>query len=349
MTSYALDQVQHRTSPLGEQNASRYETGSGAPRADGSARRAALGRFAAQWGQAGLAPFLAAHDLTAIDLLGGAAAAAYARRGRWAVTAGDVVAPTEHAELARSDYLDELARRRLTPAFVAVRDPMPYRRRGLSISVISDEAIIDLSEFTLSGPARASVRHAVSAAERLGLTVEPQQARHDPDIAVLSQRWLRTKRGGEYGFTLTRHDEVAEQVAAGATDSWVAVDRDGHVQAWCTWRHYAEGSARVLDVMRRSPDAPNPAMDYLLATTLIGYREAGVAHASLASVPRDQGDTAERFYPTRTLRAFKQKFAPRWEPRWLAVPSPWHRPLAMAGIGRAFSPQGLRRALVGNG
>jgi phosphatidylglycerol lysyltransferase len=283
-----------------------------------------------------------------VDLRDGRAAAAYARRGRWAVTAGDVVAPPDQAELALSEYIDELYGRRLTPAFVAVRDPVPYRRRGLSASPISDEAIVDLDDFDLSGSARAGVRHAASSAQRLGITVERHLACHDIGVALLSEQWLRTKRGGEYGFTLSRHDDVAEQVAAGNTDSWVALDRDGIVQAWCTWRHYAAGSARVLDVMRRNPDAPNPAMDYLLATTLLVYRDLGVRQASLASVPRDQGGTAERFYPTRSLRAFKQKFAPRWERRWLVVPSAWQRPLALAAIGRAYTTGGLRHALSHN-
>ena len=126
------------------------------------------------------------------------------------------------------------------------------------------------------------------------------------------------------------------------------MDRAGRIQGWCTWRHYLGGSARVLDIMRRRNGAPNPAMDFLIATTLLGYRDSGVASASLACVPRDHGSLAERVYPRRSLLAYKQKFAPRWEARWLAVPHRWQHPVAMLAIGAAYCPGGLRRAIRHN-
>lgn len=89
-------------------------------------------------------------------------------------------------------------------------------------------------------------------------------------------------------------------------------------------------------------------MDFLLASTLIGYREAGVVQASLAIVPREDSDTAEWFVPTRTLRAFKQKFSPRWGPPFLALPLTRQRLLAIAAIGRAYGTHGLCRALSRN-
>ena len=176
---------------------------------------------------------------------------------------------------------------------LAAGDPQPYQRRAMTVSVIADEAVLDLAAFSLDGSARASLRHSVSAARRLGLRIESHTPAHDAAVAAVSARWLGSKRGGEYGFTLSRHDEVAEQVAAGITDSWVCVDDQDRLHAWCTWRHYADGSARVLDVMRRDLVAANPAMDFLLASTLLHYRTLGVAQASLASVPRDRGDVAD--------------------------------------------------------
>jgi lysylphosphatidylglycerol synthetase-like protein (DUF2156 family) len=100
--------------------------------------------------------------------------------------------------------------------------------------------------------------------------------------------------------------------------------------------------------MRRRPDAPNPAMDYQHATTLAHYRDNGVQLASLASVPRPHGELGERIYPTRSLRSYKQKFAPRWEPRWLAIPHRAQEPFAQLAIARAYCPLGLRRALRRN-
>jgi phosphatidylglycerol lysyltransferase len=308
----------------------------------------ARAHLAARYGHTGVAPFLANPDVEVVDLAGGWAASGYAQRRRWAVTPGDVVSPPELAELALSEYLDVLAQRRLKPVFLAVSDPRPYRRRGFDVSEIADEAVIDLPTFSLSGSKRANLRHSTTSARRAGLEVVPYTPAHAEQIAVISQQWLSTKRGGELGFTLSRHEDVAAQLNDQSTDVWVVVDVAGQVQAWCTWRHYLGGQARVVDVMRRRQDAPNPAMDSLLATVLENYRDAGLALASLASVPRDHGAMADRIYPCRSLRAYKQKFHPRWEPRWLAVPRQRQRPLALAAVCSAYCPGGLRRAMQRN-
>lgn len=307
--------------------------------------------LAAQFGATGVAPFLAAADLEVIDVLDGWGAAAYLRRGRWAVTAGDVISPAALSDAGLDQYLHQLRARHLRPAFVAVADPQPFRDRGFATSEVADEAVLDLGAFSLAGKPRAGIRHAVSSARRLGLTVRAYQPAHAPQLAEISHEWLRTKRGGEMGFTLSRHADVLDQLADGATDLWSVAGPDGTVWAWCTWRHYRNGDARVIDVMRRRPDAPNPAMDFLLATTLENYRDAGVtlaSLASLASVPRSHGELGERIYPTRSLRSYKQKFAPRWEPRWLAVPKRRQEPFAQLAIARAYCSNGLLSALRRN-
>jgi phosphatidylglycerol lysyltransferase len=305
-------------------------------------------QLAASYGRTGVAPFIANPDVEVIDLVGGWGAAGFSPVRRWAVTAGDVVAPEGLTEQALSEYLDALRGRRLRPVFVAVSDPAPLQRRGFHVSEIADEAVLDLTGFSLAGSKRANLRHSVTSARRAGLSIAPYSPRYDAQLAEVSAEWLRTKRGGELGFTLSRLDDVAGQLGDHNTDLWVLLDGADRVQAWCTWRHYLGDRGRVVDMMRRRTNAPNPAMDLLLAGTLEHYRDAGVELASLASVPRTHGSAAERIYPTRSLRAYKQKFDPRWEPRWLAVPSAWQQPFALAAVCAAYCPGGMRRALRRN-
>lgn len=305
-------------------------------------------RLAGRYGRTGVAPFIANPEVEVIDLIDGAAAAGFCRVRRWAVTAGDIVAPESLADVALSEYLDVLRERRLRPAFVAVSDPEPYRRRNFDVSEVADEALLDLRAFTVNGPKRANLRHSVTSARRAGLTVAAYAPWQAGQIADVSREWLLTKRGGELGFTLSRHDEVANQLDDQETDLWVSLDSAGVVQAWCTWRHYLGGRARVIDVMRRRANAPNPAMDFLIVSTLEHYRDAGLELASLASVPREHGAAAERIYPCRSLRAYKQKFDPTWEARWMAVPARWKRPFALAAVSSAYCPGGMHRALRHN-
>ncbi len=308
--------------------------------------RAAL--LASSYGTNGVAPFLANPAVTPVVLLDGLAVSGYAQVRRWAVTPGDVIAMQDLRDDALSEYLALLAQRHLRPVFLAASDPEPYQRSAMHVVEIADEAIIDLPLFSLSGSRRANLRHSTTSARRAGLRVMHHALWHNDQIAEISQEWLRTKRGGEFGFTLSRHSDVARQLHDGMADLWVIVDGAGVVQAWCTWRPYLSGTARVLDVMRRRIDAPNPAMDALLATVLENYRDAGLVQASLASVPRSHGEMSERIFPARSLRAYKQKFDPSWSPRWLAVPSRHHTLPALTAVCKAYCPGGLRRSLFRN-
>ncbi len=307
-----------------------------------------VARLAAQFGLNGVAPFVANPTVAAVVLLDGQAVSGFTQVRRWAVTPGDVIASAELADAALSQYLKVLSARRLRPLFLAVGDPQPYRRRGMHVVETADEAILDLPLFSLSGSKRANLRHSTTSARRAGLRVMRYEDAFCTQIAEISEQWLRTKRGGELGFTLSRHQDIAQQLTEGMADLWVILDRDDKVQAWCTWRPYLGGRARVLDVMRRRVDAPNPATDALLATVLENYRDEGLLQASLASVPRSHGALGERIFPARSLRAYKQKFDPAWSIRWMAVPSRRHELPALAAVGAAYCPGGLRRAVFRN-
>lgn len=303
---------------------------------------------AAAYGTNGVSPFVDSAGVNPVPLLDGHGVSGYARVRRWAVTPGDVLAPAHLFEDALSEYLDVLAHRRLRPVFLAVSEPERYRQRGMHVVAIADEAILELADFSLAGSRRANLRHSVSSACRAGLSVLPYSARHARQIAEISEEWLLTKRGGEFGFTLSRHRDVMRQLETGAAEAWVSVDEHGVVQAWCTFRPYLANTARVLDVMRRRVNAPNPTMDALLAAALQHYRDAGLVQASLASVPRSHGELSEHLFPARSLRAYKQKFDPVWSPRWLAVPARRHELPALAAVGGAYCGDGLSRVFFRN-
>ncbi|HEX4539386.1 MAG TPA: DUF2156 domain-containing protein, partial [Acidimicrobiales bacterium] len=233
----------------------------------------------AHWGRSSASPFLVGADRRVIRV--GAGAAGWVRQGRWAVLATDVAAPVDAAEAALDELLEVLAGERLRPVFACVADPEPYRRRGMHAVPIADDAVVDLGSFSLAGPRRAKVRHSLNAARRAGIAVVPFTNDLADGTAAVSAAWLATKRGGEMGFTLGRFD--AEELDR--VDCRVAVDAGGRVVGFVSWHRYDDGRARVLDLMRRAPDAPYATIDALIAESLIGFGDAGVERASLACVP----------------------------------------------------------------
>jgi phosphatidylglycerol lysyltransferase len=92
-----------------------------------------------------------------------------------------------------------------------------------------------------------------------------------------------------------------------------------------------------IDLMRHLPGAPNGTMDFLFAKLLLhlqsaGYQRFGLGMAPLSGmaehalaprwhrVGRLLFTHGENFYNFQGLRAFKEKFAPQWEARYLAAP-----------------------------
>jgi phosphatidylglycerol lysyltransferase len=295
-----------------------------------------------RWGRTSASPFLVGSDLRVIRL--GAAVAGYERQGRWAVLATEPAAPVEAASTALDELLKVLASEGLRPVFASVADPDPYRDRGMHAVPIAEDAVIDLGSFSVAGARRAKVRHGLSAARRAGIAIVPFSAELAEGAAAVSAAWLATKRCGEMGFTLGRFDP--EEL--GRADCRVAVDARGRVVGFVSWLLYDGGRARVLDLMRRAPDAPNSIMDALIGESLLGFSAAGLERASLASVPLPRGPLAERFYPTASLRHYKDKFAPVWEPRWLVVPSRHHLVGGLLAVSASYCAGGLLGVLRHN-
>jgi phosphatidylglycerol lysyltransferase len=298
----------------------------------------------ARLGRSSVSPFLVGDD-TELLLLADGGLAGFVRRGRWAIMATGPVTPSGTEELALDEVLDRLRHERLRPVFAAVPDPDRYRSRGLHAQPIADDATIALTDFSLSGKRRSSIRHSVTSARRAGLRVEAYGPEHAAGTTAVSNSWLSTKRGGEMGFTLGRFDPDGMH----RTDCRVAVDENGTVVGFVTWHRYDDGRARVLDIMRRLPDAPNPTMDLLIGESLLAFAAEGVERASLGSVPRSKGRIAERIYPTISLRRYKDKYAPEWQPMYLVAPSHRSLPLAMLAVAKAYTSEGLLASLRRNG
>jgi lysylphosphatidylglycerol synthetase-like protein (DUF2156 family) len=112
--------------------------------------------------------------------------------------------------------------------------------------------------------------------------------------------------------------------------------------------------------MRRRPDAPDGVMDYLFVRMAALFREEGLAAMSLGFAPLanvDEGgikgqvlrwlyEYGERFFNFKGLRAFKAKWGPEWEPRYLVYRADGDLPavaLAVALVGERRRPLPWRR------
>jgi len=293
----------------------------------------------AEWGRNSVSPFTLGPGRCVVDLPNDGVAGVVVK-GRTAVMATDPVARPGHEEQSLTALLDILKGRGLRPVFAAVTDPAPYLQRGFFSRPVAEDAMIDLTNFSLSGKRRSGIRHSVTSAGKAGLQVVPWSEELADGARLVSTAWLDTKRGGEMGFTLGRFDP--ERLST--LDCRLALDETGRVIGLGTWHPFDDGRGRVLDLMRRLPDAPNPTIDLLIAESLLDFARGGVALASLGSVPLSHGTVAERWYPTRSLWRYKAKFDPSWEMRHIVVSARPQMASALRAVVCAYCPEGVMAA-----
>jgi lysylphosphatidylglycerol synthetase-like protein (DUF2156 family) len=284
------------------------------------------------------------------------------------ISLGLPVAPEGMESRALADFVVACEAAGWTPALLALDE----RQRELSVGAgftavkIGEEAFLDLAEFSTAGKRRANVRHSVTRARKEGVTVvrydeAARTARRDQHVAAISAAWLAGKGGPELGFTLGRFDLDrldAQEVYAAITGEGTADER---VVGFVTWLPYAGGDAAVLDLMRRGDPCPPGLMECLIVDSLADFARRGRGTASLGGVPlaatTDRTDRTQQLmgwlyehggsvYAARGLFRFKDKFAPRWEPMYLAYPAAMDLPRIVLAALRAFLPPGAVRELL---
>lgn len=215
-----------------------------------------------------------------------------------------------------------------------------YIDLGLTPIKIGEEARVPLQEFDLEGGARADLRQSHRRAIRDGATFEvlaqgsAEAGSVLPALRRISDNWLQEKATAEKGFSVGSFDEAYLRHFPLAV-----VCREGEPVAFANLWTAALDELSV-DLMRFSPDAPRSAMDFLFVELMLwgrlhGYRWFDLGMAPLAGLEQHPLAPSwnrvggfiyrygEHFYNFDGLRRYKAKFAPIWEPRFLASPGGW--------------------------
>jgi phosphatidylglycerol lysyltransferase len=276
--------------------------------------------------------------------------------GRVAVALGDPIGPPAQWPAAIEAFSELCERRDWTPAFHQVENDGPYRRAGQKVLPIGSDAVVRVADFTLEGSERGDVRYALRRCEREGVTFEFHPAATAwelwaDELRTVSAGWMSRGRGPELGFSLGRLESLDDPDVTVAT----AREAGGRLVAFVSWLPAPLRGGWTLDMMRRVPRAPYGVMEALIAVSIAEARRRGVRDVSLGMVIDLQASSArvpayvrgflsrlERREGNRSLRHFKEKFGPLWEPRYLAVPDLDALPLVLAALSQSYLP-GTRR------
>lgn len=219
---------------------------------------------------------------------------------------------------------------------------------GLRAFKLGELALVDLARFEMKGSGFANLRQSYNRGLRDGLTLSivlPDGVHAIlSDLRTVSGNWLAHHNTREKTFSLGAFED------AYVLSQPVAVVRlAGRIVAFATLMVTDTKAEATVDLMRFSPEAPKGTMDFLFASILEylrgeGYRQFNLGMAPLSGMARREAapvwdrlggtlfEHGERFYNFKGLRAFKAKFHPRWEPRYLAVSNGTGAALALMDV-----------------
>jgi phosphatidylglycerol lysyltransferase len=197
---------------------------------------------------------------------------------------------------------------------------------------IGQEAVVDLTAFSMTGNSKKSLRNALNKIKSSGYTttvhMPPVKDGVVQKLKLVSDEWLEDTGRKEIVFSQGMFDweEIKNQEI-------ITVENDeekivaflniipDHVQEETTY-----------DLMRKTKDAPNGVMDFILIALFDDAKSRGYRYVNLGFAPISV-DNETKSFPEKTvkfaynrikalqqhkgIRDYKQKFDPEWNDRYL--------------------------------
>ena len=284
----------------------------------------------------------------------------YGVQGRTWVALGDPVGPPEQLGPLIRLFLERCDDFGGTAVFYEIsREHLHhYADVGLAFVKLGEEARVDLTAFTLEGSHARNYRQVIRRLEKDGATfriVSPEQVAGVIDqLQTVSDDWLKVRAGAEKGFSLGffKPDYLLRFPVA-------VIERAGRIVAFATLWPGPQHVELSVDLMRFDHGAPRDVMEALFVHVMIWGKEQGYRWFSLGMAPLSGFETSpvaplwnrlaaflyehgETVYNFQGLRAYKEKFNPVWQPRYLAYPGGLRLPRVLADVS-ALIAGGYRR------
>ncbi|GAA0569706.1 phosphatidylglycerol lysyltransferase domain-containing protein [Paractinoplanes ferrugineus] len=329
--------------------------------ADDQQLRALLARYG---GNDSLGYFALRTDKALIWAPSRKAAVAYRVVHGVSLAAGDPIGVESAWPQAIAGWLADSAAHGWTPAVLGcgATGGAAYKRSGLDILELGDEAIVDTGTFTLQGRPMRAVRQAVNRMQRAGYTcaVARQQDLEPDELAAVANAAERFRDGGvERGFSMA----LSRLGHPGDGDCLLVMARDGEGQLRGVLQFVPWGTDGLsLDLMRGDRTAENGLTELMVVTAIQSGADLGIRRVSLNfAVLRSVFARAEqlgagpvlrlwhrllrlgsRLWQIESLYRANAKYLPMWQPRYLCFPTARDLPrIALAALtAEAFLPAG---------
>jgi phosphatidylglycerol lysyltransferase len=224
------------------------------------------------------------------------------------------------------------------------------RRKAIPIG---EEAVLNLTTFTMDGGKMKTTRSAVNRLTAEGFELKVYHAPIKEGLLQkleqVSEDWLKDLNQKEVAFTQGVFDTTILKEQTILTIE----DQEEKVYAFLNLvPDYAPGEA-TYDLIRKIDEAPNGVLDMLLAKTFLYLKAEGFSSVNMGLAPlsgmedvnvtqktiKYAYENFKMFGQFKGLRKYKDKFFPRWEKKYLIYSHNYH--LLQA-------PRALKRVSEGN-
>jgi phosphatidylglycerol lysyltransferase len=274
----------------------------------------------------------------------------YGVQGRTWVALGDPVGPADRIATLIRLFLERCDDFGGVPVFYQVRKDYlhHYADFGLTFVKLGEEARVDLTTFSFAGSSASKFRQVIHRLEKDGGVFRIISSDGTPKVIdqlqEVSDDWLKEKAAAEKGFSMGffNADYLSRFPVA-------VVERGGRILAFANLWLDPQHANLSLDLMRYHHEAPRDVMEALFVHVMKWGKEQGYQSFGLGMAPLSGFETSpvaplwhrlgaflyqhgESFYNFQGLRAYKEKFKPVWEPRYLAYPGGLKLPRILADV-----------------
>lgn len=309
-----------------------------------------------QYGKSSLARFTLLDDKAYYFSPSGKSLIAYVPKGRGAIALGDPIGADDDRQEVIIGFQHLCQVNDWYPAFYQTLpdDLELYQSLGFKALKIGEEAIVNLKTFTIQGKAGKNMRTAINRFKKLGYEVKFYEPPISDDLLsklkVISDEWLKMMHGSEKQFSLGWFDNQYLrdcEIAAVQTDK-------GEITAFANVVSEYRLNEITIDLMRRLTEVEHGTMDFLFVSMFEYFKAKrydgfNLGLSALSGVGEQQTsprlekilhylhEHLNQFYNFQGLQAFKEKFLPRWESRYLIFPSTAALPEVIVALVRADS------------
>lgn len=207
-----------------------------------------------------------------------------------------------------------------------------YSELTMKSLFLGQEGIVDLNIFSLEGGEKKSIRNALNKIREQGYSVQiykpPLRDGMIQKLKSVSEEWLKSTGRQEIAFSqgVFSEKEIKEQTV-------IAVEnREEKIICFLNIIPDYSKDEGTYDLLRKTADAPNGVMDYIIVEMFNYFRSVGIRYVNLGFAPMSGIDDPHNF-PEKTMkfayekirsfshyrgqREYKAKFSTLWNDKFL--------------------------------